>query len=469
MRRIQLAGHHPLGLVGGATGLIGDPRMSGERVLNDEDTVAGWVGRIRGQIERYLDFDGPFAARMVNNLDWTAGLSAIEFLRDVGKHYRMGRMLAKETVAARLRSESGLSFTEFSYQILQGMDYLELYRRYGCTLQTGGNDQWGNLISGTELIHKVVGGTVHALATPLLTKADGSKFGKSEGGAIWLDPEMTSPYAFYQFWVNADDRDVEGYLRVMSFRPEDEIDALAAATAERPQAREAQRALAGELTALVHGQDALRGVLDASAALFGRAELGSVSEPALHAALSEAGLTELDGPMPTVTELLRRTGLASSLSEARRVVGEGGANINNQRIAEPDHVPAASDAAARALPGAASRQALGGRGARPALTPGLTPGRTPGRHRGGHRGGHRAGGRRARSTPDRQPPGTGRSRVRCGDHRARHNGRRDGRPDRVPERPRTIFADPGMTSRRPALHHTPARSAGPRWAADEVV
>ena len=342
MRRVQLGGNHPIGLVGGATGLIGDPRMSGERVLNAPELVGGWVDKIRGQIERYLDFEGPFAARMVNNLDWTADLTAIEFLRDIGKHFRMGRMLAKETVAARLKSEGGLSFTEFSYQILQGMDFLELFRRYGCTLQTGGNDQWGNLISGTELIHKVEGATAHALATPLMTKADGTKFGKSEGGAIWLDPELTSPYAFYQFWFNADDRDVDTYLRMLSFRPEDEIDSLRRATNERPQAREAQRALATELTALVHGDHAVRSVVDASAALFGRAELDAVSQPTLHAALTEAGLTELDEPMPTVAELLRRTGLTSSLSEARRVVGEGGANINNERVAEADSVPAAS-------------------------------------------------------------------------------------------------------------------------------
>ena len=251
-------------------------------------------------------------------------------------------MLAKETVAARLKSEGGLSFTEFSYQILQGMDFLELFRRYGCTLQTGGNDQWGNLISGTELIHKVEGATAHALATPLMTKADGTKFGKSEGGAIWLDPELTSPYAFYQFWFNADDRDVDTYLRMLSFRSEDEIDSLRRATTERPQARDAQRALATELTALVHGDDAVRAVVDASAALFGRAELDAVSQPTLHAALTEAGLTELDEPMPTVAELLRRTGLTSSLSEARRVVGEGGANINNERVAEADSVPAAA-------------------------------------------------------------------------------------------------------------------------------
>ena len=343
MRRIQQAGHHPLMLVGGATGLIGDPRMSGERVLNTPEIVAGWVDRIRKQVEHYVDFDGPFAARMVNNLDWTGELSAIGFLRDVGKHFRMGRMLAKETVSARLSSDDGLSFTEFSYQILQGMDYLELYRRYGCTLQTGGSDQWGNLTSGTELIRKVDGRSVHALATPLITKADGTKFGKSEDGSIWLDPEMTSPYAFYQFWFNTDDRDVGGYLKVFSFRPLDEIAALAESTIQRPHAREAQRALARELTALVHGAAARDSVVQASGALFGRGELAGIDAGILHAALSEAGLTEITGELPTVVELFRRSGLTASLSEARRTVAEGGANVNNVRISDPDHVPAIAD------------------------------------------------------------------------------------------------------------------------------
>ena len=338
MRRIQQAGNRPLLLVGGATGLIGDPRMSGERVLNSEDVVAGWVERIRSQVEQYVDFDGPHAARVVNNLDWTANLGAIGFLRDVGKHFRMGRMLAKETVSARLNSDEGLSFTEFSYQILQGMDYLELYRRYGCTLQTGGSDQWGNLTSGTELIRKVEGRSVHALATPLITKADGTKFGKTEGGAVWLDPAMTSPYAFYQFWFNTDDRDIAGYLKVFSLRPLDEIEDLIAATVARPQARQAQRELAGELTALVHGAAARDAAVAASAALFGRGDLAAVDEPTLRAALDEVGLTEFDHA-PTVVELLRATGLTSSLSESRRAVADGGANVNNVRITEPEMTP----------------------------------------------------------------------------------------------------------------------------------
>jgi tyrosyl-tRNA synthetase len=337
MRRVQRAGNPPLMLVGGATGLIGDPRMSGERVLTSEDVVAGWVERIRDQVEQYVDFDGTYAARMVNNLEWTADLSAIGFLRDVGKHFRMGRMLAKETVSARLNSDEGLSFTEFSYQILQGMDYLELYRRYGCTLQTGGSDQWGNLTSGTELIRKVEGRSVHALATPLITKADGTKFGKTEGGAIWLDPAMTSPYAFYQFWFNTDDRDIPGYLKVFSLRPLAEIEELIAATADRPQARQAQRELAGELTALVHGAPARDAAVAASAALFGRGDLAAIDEQTLHSALDEVGLTEVDGS-PTVVELLRATGLTSSLSESRRAVAEGGANINNARVSDADRV-----------------------------------------------------------------------------------------------------------------------------------
>src|SRR4051812_13993056 len=269
LRRLQLGGHRPLALVGGATGLIGDPRPTSERLLNDLDVVAGWVEKIRRQIQPFLDFDGPNAATVVNNLDWTAPLSAIEFLRDIGKHFRVNRMLAKEAVAARLESEAGISFTEFSYQILQGNDFLQLQRRYGCVLQTGGSDQWGNLTAGTELIRRVDGAVVHAFATPLLTKADGTKFGKTEGGALWLDPAMTTPYAFFQFWLNPDDRDVPGYLKVLSFRSRADIEDLITATADRPQARAAQRALAEEMTALVHGSEELARVQAASAALFG--------------------------------------------------------------------------------------------------------------------------------------------------------------------------------------------------------
>ena len=341
-RRIQQGGHLPLGLVGGSTGLIGDPKMSGERVLNSPEVVAGWVERIRVQVEKYLDFGGVNAARIVNNLDWTAPMSAIEFLRDVGKHFRMGRMLAKETVSARLNSDEGLSFTEFSYQILQGMDYLELYRRYGCTLQTGGSDQWGNLISGTELIHKVEGADVHALATPLITKADGTKFGKTEGGTVWLDPAMTSPWSFYQFWINADDRDVVGYLKVFSFRSREEIEQLAVSTTERPHAREAQRALAADVTTLVHGEAATASAIAASTALFGRGELAAIDEPTLEAALTEAGATDI-AAIGEVVDLFVTSKLVASRSEARRALAEGGLYINNQRITDAEHVPATDD------------------------------------------------------------------------------------------------------------------------------
>jgi tyrosyl-tRNA synthetase len=341
-RRIQQGGHLPLGLVGGSTGLIGDPKMSGERVLNSPEVVAGWVERIRVQVEKYLDFGGVNAARIVNNLDWTAPMSAIEFLRDVGKHFRMGRMLAKETVSARLNSDEGLSFTEFSYQILQGMDYLELFRRYGCTLQTGGSDQWGNLISGTELIHKVEGADVHALATPLITKADGTKFGKTEGGTVWLDPAMTSPWSFYQFWINADDRDVVGYLKVFSFRSREEIEQLAVSTTERPHAREAQRALAADVTTLVHGEAATASAIAASTALFGRGELAAIDEPTLEAALTEAGATDI-AAIGEVVDLFVTSKLVASRSEARRALAEGGLYINNQRITDAEHMPATDD------------------------------------------------------------------------------------------------------------------------------
>jgi len=333
VRRLQLAGHRPLALVGGATGLIGDPKMTGERTLNEPDVVAGWVERIRRQIEPLLDFDGPAAAVMVNNLDWTASMSAIDFLRDVGKHYRLGTMLAKDTVARRLSSDQGISFTEFSYQILQGMDYLELHRRYGATLQTGGNDQWGNLLSGVELIRKVARSQVHALTTPLITKADGTKFGKTETGTVWLDPELTSPYAFYQFWLNADDADVVGYLKVFTFRTHDEILALEQAVAERPAAREAQRALAGDVTSLVHGDGATANVVAASQALFGRGSLTEVDEPTVAAALAE--LPRARGAVgDLVVDLMAASGLVTSKGAARRALADGGAYLNNVKVTD---------------------------------------------------------------------------------------------------------------------------------------
>jgi tyrosyl-tRNA synthetase len=344
LRRLQQAGHRPLALVGGATGLIGDPKPTAERTLNERDTVAGWVERIRGQIEPYLSFEGDNAATMVNNLDWTAPLSAIDFLRDIGRHFRVNRMLAKEAVSARLNSESGISFTEFSYQILQGMDFLELHRRHGCVLQTGGSDQWGNLTAGVDLVHRVEGLSVHALATPLITKADGTKFGKTEGGTVWLDPDMTSPYAFYQFWINADDRDVVGYLKVFSFKEHEEIERLAEAVHERPAAREAQRALAEELTTLVHGAGEAAAVVAASQALFGRGELEGLDERTLAAALSELPRATVSaGELPAVVDLFAASGLADSKSAARRAVREGGAYVNNRKVTAESDAPKPED------------------------------------------------------------------------------------------------------------------------------
>ncbi|TWF97205.1 tyrosine--tRNA ligase [Kitasatospora viridis] len=342
MRRIQQAGHFPLGLVGGATGLIGDPKPTAERVLNDPEVVAGWVDRLRGQIEKCLDFDGPFAARLVNNLDWTSGLSAIGLLRDVGKYFRVNSMIAKEAVARRLNSDAGISYTEFSYQILQAMDFLELNRRYGCTLQTGGSDQWGNLTAGTELIRKADGKSAHALATPLITKADGTKFGKTESGTVWLDPELTTPYAFYQFWLNATDGDISNFLRIFSFRSREEIEELERETAERPQARLAQRALAEELTTMVHGADQYQRAVDASKALFGQGDLTELEAATLASALAEVPRAEVAELAP-MADLLVAVGLAPSRSAARRTLKEGGAYLNNTKIADEDAVPAETD------------------------------------------------------------------------------------------------------------------------------
>lgn len=342
VRRLQDAGHTPYALVGGATGLIGDPKMAGERTLNDRDVVSGWVERIRKQIEPLLRFDGPNAATMVNNLDWTAPLSAIDFLRDIGKHYRLGTMLAKDTVARRLNSDTGISFTEFSYQILQGMDFLELFRRHGITLQTGGSDQWGNLLSGVELIRKAEGVAAHALTTPLITKSDGTKFGKTESGTVWLDPELTTPYAFFQFWLNADDADAVRYLKVFSFRPRAEIEELADAVATRPAAREAQRALAYEVTALVHGATAADQVVAASQALFGRGSLADLDAATLAAVVAElpsARGAAGDG----IADLLAATGVVTSKGAARRAIAEGGASVNNVRVASEDAVLTADD------------------------------------------------------------------------------------------------------------------------------
>jgi tyrosyl-tRNA synthetase len=342
VRRLQDAGHRPIALVGGATGLIGDPKMTGERTLNSRDVVSGWVERIRAQIAPLLRFDGDNPATLVNNLDWTAPLSAIDFLREVGKHYRLGTMLAKDTVARRLHSEQGISFTEFSYQILQGMDFLELHRRHGVTLQTGGSDQWGNLLSGVELIRKTEGTAVHALATPLITKSDGTKFGKTESGTVWLDPEMTTPYAFFQFWLNAEDSDVVDYLKVFTFRSQEEIDALAEAVSARPAAREAQRALAYDVTALVHGAAAADAVVAASQALFGRGSLVDLDTATLGAAVAELP-TAGGKPGDLVVDLLAATGVVKSKSEARRAVSEGGASVNNVRVPDEAAVLAPDD------------------------------------------------------------------------------------------------------------------------------
>ncbi|MGE7437263.1 tyrosine--tRNA ligase [Kitasatospora sp. NPDC001175] len=342
MRRIQRAGNLPLGLVGGATGLIGDPKPTAERVLNDPEVVAGWVDRLRGQISRFLDFEGEYAARMVNNLDWTSGMSAISLLRDVGKYFRVNNMIAKEAVARRLNSDAGISYTEFSYQILQGMDFLELNRRYGCTLQTGGSDQWGNLTAGTDLIRKAEGKSVHALATPLIVKADGTKFGKTESGTVWLDPELTTPYAFYQFWLNADDRDVSNFLRIFSFRSREEIEELERETAERPAARLAQRALAEELTTLVHGAEQYERAVAASKALFGQGDLADLEPSTLAAALAEVPKATVSELLPMV-DLLVEAGLAPSRKGARRTINEGGAYLNNAKVTDEEASPSTAD------------------------------------------------------------------------------------------------------------------------------
>ncbi|WBB89816.1 tyrosine--tRNA ligase [Verrucosispora sp. WMMC514] len=339
-RRLQLAGHRPLLLVGGATGQIGDPKESAERTLNPPEVVASWVQRIRDQLAPFVSYTGDHAARLVNNLDWTGEMSVVEFLRDVGKHFPVNRMLAREVVRARL--ESGISFTEFSYQLLQANDFFELHRRHGCQLQFGGSDQWGNITAGVDYVRRRGLGPVQAFTTPLVTKSDGSKFGKTEGGAIWLDPEMTSPYAFYQFWINVDDRDVGRYLRYFSFRSREELEELEKETAERPASRAAQRALAEELTTLVHGEREMAQVVAASQALFGRGSLDELSAVTLRAALTEAGLVRLDD-LPDVATLFKESGLVPSMKEARRVIAEGGAYVNNIRVVTADAVVSPAD------------------------------------------------------------------------------------------------------------------------------
>ena len=343
LRALQRAGHQPIVLVGGATGLIGDPRPSSERQLNDPGTVAEWVERIRRRVAPFLDrpaeeqgLRGPI---YVDNLEWTRSLSAIDFLRDLGKHFRVGRMLAKEAVAARLASEAGISYTEFSYQLLQANDFRELHRRHGCTLQTGGSDQWGNITAGVDLVRRTDGVATHALSTPLITGSDGKKIGKTEGASVWLDAELTSPYAFFQYWLGIDDADARAWLPLFSERPAEEVDALVAESIQRPAGRTAQRALAEELTLLVHGPEELRQAEAAGRALFGRADLATLGAETLGAALEEAGSVTLAGEVPSIAALLQRTGLVGSLSEARRTVKEGGAYLNNERVTDADAVP----------------------------------------------------------------------------------------------------------------------------------
>ncbi|CAB4617326.1 MAG: tyrosine--tRNA ligase [Actinobacteria bacterium] len=331
MRRLQLAGHKPLALIGGSTGLVGDPRPTAERTLNTKETVGEWVEKLGKQASRFLSFEGDNAARLVNNLDWTAPLSAIDFLRDIGKYFRVGTMLSKDAVSARLNSEHGISYTEFSYQILQGYDFLELYRRYDCTLQMGGSDQWGNLTSGTDLIRKAEGKSVHIMATPLITSSDGKKFGKSEGNAIWLDAELTSPYAFYQYWLNVTDADLEDRLKVFTFLSKSEIQSIVAEHAEAPHLRSGQKRLALEITALVHSLEAAQGAIDASAALFGQGDLAALDAATLQAALGELPNTVASIGTP-ITQLLIDTGLVDSISAGRRAIKEGGVYLNNSKI-----------------------------------------------------------------------------------------------------------------------------------------
>ena len=346
LRRLQLAGHRPIGLVGGATGLIGDPSgKSAERVLNPAEVVAGWVDRIRGEVSRFLDFDaGETSALVVSNLDWTAPMTALEFLRDIGKHFSVNRMLDRESVRARLEA-GGISYTEFSYQLLQAMDFLELYRRYGCTLQLGGSDQWGNLVAGVGLIRSVESASVHALATPLITKPDGTKYGKTEGGAIWLSADLMPPYAFYQFWLNVSDAEVPGLLRVFSFKTREEIDELVRESTERPAARIGQRALAEEVTTLVHGAEETGRAIAASRALFGQGSLTDLDERTLAAVAAEVRAAQVprNGELPPVANMMAAAGVAPTVSAARRAIAGGGAYLNNQKVTDEKAVPGAED------------------------------------------------------------------------------------------------------------------------------
>jgi tyrosyl-tRNA synthetase len=345
MRRFQLAGHKPLPLVGGATGLVGDPSgRNEERSLNSDEVVAEWVSRIRKQLELFLTFEGATAAKLVNNLDWTKDVTAIEFLRDIGKHFSVNQMLTKDSVASRLEA-GGISYTEFSYQVLQSFDYLELYRRYNCILQLGGSDQWGNITAGLDLIRRVETGSAHALTIPLLQKADGTKFGKTAGGSVWLDPEMTSPYAFYQYWFGTDDADVERFLKTFSFKSREELELLFVELRENPGARVPHRALAEELTTLVHGEVECANAQAAAKALFGQGEISALDPKTLASALSQLPRTTIKkgDAFPTWVDLLAATGVVDSKSAARRIVKEGGAYLNNVKISGEDFAPSESD------------------------------------------------------------------------------------------------------------------------------
>jgi tyrosyl-tRNA synthetase len=331
MRRLQLAGHRPLGLVGGSTGLIGDPRPTAERTLNTPEVVAEWVGYLQAQVSKFLSFEGDNAARLVNNLDWTSPLSAIEFLRDIGKYFRVGTMIKKDAVSTRLNSDEGISYTEFSYQILQGMDFRQLFVDYNCVLQTGGSDQWGNLTSGVDLVKRSLGSTVHAIGTPLITNSDGRKFGKSEGNAIWLDEKLTSPYAVYQFWLNTDDADVVDRLKVFTFLTRAEIEQLAEAVAAEPFRRLAQRTLAFEVTTLIHGEAATRAAIAAAEALFGQGDLDALDEATLASAIEALPTATATAETPVVQALVD-AGLVASLGEARRAISQGGVYLNNVKV-----------------------------------------------------------------------------------------------------------------------------------------
>ncbi len=341
LRRFQLAGHTPIALVGGATGLVGDPSgRNDERTLNSTEVVEEWVSRIRKQVSAFLSFDeAPNKAIVVNNLDWTSPLSAIEFLRDIGKHFSVNQMLSKDSVSSRLEA-GGISYTEFSYQVLQSFDYLELFRRHNCTLQLGGSDQWGNIVAGLDLIRRVESGSGHALTVPLLTKSDGTKFGKTASGSVWLDPAMTSPYAFFQYWLNTDDKDVVNFLKVFSFKTHEEIEELERSHLANPGLREAHRALARELTSLVHTEETTTRVESAARALFGQGDLNELDEETLSAALAELPRTTIskDQDIPTWVDLLAATGVVDSKSAARRIVKEGGAYLNNEKISGEDFV-----------------------------------------------------------------------------------------------------------------------------------